>query len=100
MPEELDRHFLWFPPEGSPVWRVVKSEEWLAEEWLARKVENVNRSESRARTAPAPVCREPERVSDWSLGKRVAAVNRRLKQRQLSLLPPDPDVGVDGKRVR
>ena len=35
--EPLDVHYLWFPPEGPPVWRVIRNEELLAEERLARE---------------------------------------------------------------
>jgi len=59
----------------------------------------VNRSDKRAHVEPRPVCRVPERAKDWDLGKRIAAVNRRLKMRQTSLFPK-PDVDERGRRAR
>jgi len=58
----------------------------------------VNRSDKRAHEEPRPVCRVPERAKDWDLGKRIAAVNRRLKMRQASLFPK-PDVDERGRRA-
>lgn len=57
-----------------------------------------NRSERRAHKEPRPVCREPERAPEWDLGKKIAAVNRRLKARQATLFPQE---GIDerGKRA-
>jgi hypothetical protein len=98
---ELDRHVMFFPPEGRWYWVVVKSEERLAEERLAREVEavKVNRSERRAHVRPAPVAGIP------SLGSRIEDVNRafmrrRLRETQGELFgfAPKDEVRPDGAR--
>ena len=96
--EELDRHVLWFPPEVVPVWRVVKSEERLAEERLAGEVEavKVNRSESRARTSPAPLV--PVCDCGWPVPAKMVAADRRRRRAAQTSLFPDPDVGPDGRK--
>ena len=97
--EELDRHVMFFPEEGAYVWRVVRSEEHLAEERLAEEVRafKVNRSDRRAATSPAPLVRPLAPLRD--LRKLTPGERRRLKLGQQSLFGPGPDVGVDGKRV-
>jgi hypothetical protein len=101
--ELLDMHVMFFPkdcPTGYE-WRVIKSEERLSEERLAREVEAVkmNRSDRRAHVGPHPVVREP------GLGPMIEALNRGLQRRQLretqgelfGLVPKD-DLRPDGKR--
>jgi hypothetical protein len=99
--EPLDRHVLTFPMGGPPVWVVIRSEEYLAEERLTREVQAMkeNRSEKRAHVEPPPVCRQPGRALDWNLGYKDKAVRRSLKERQAELFGPADTVDERGKRV-
>lgn len=94
MLEDLDRHVLFFPPEGLPVWRVVKSEGRLTDEHLARLGGDVNRRDDRAAKSPAPLVRPPV-----SLGKLVSDRVARLERKRLQTsMWPEPDVDVDGRK--
>lgn len=126
--ELLDLHYIWFPPEGPWVWRVIKSEDRLAEERLAREVEavkkqrvkwetpeaqalsdkldrfamKVNRSERRAATSPAPLLPVEHLVRmTGQIADRQLELRRRPREAQVELFGfVAPDVGVDGKRRR
>ena len=73
--EQLDRHVVFFPEEGAYIWRVVKSEEHLAEERFAGRL-------------------APDSVS--GLTPRLRPKSLRERQQELWELP---SVGVDGNRV-
>lgn len=94
--EELDRHFLTFSAVGPPVWVVQKSEGRLTDEHLARLGVDVNRSDDRATTSPAPLV--PVCQCGWPVPAKMAAVDRRRRRAAQMDLFPEPDVDVDGRK--
>jgi hypothetical protein len=97
---DLDVHVLYFPVEGPPVWRVLKSEERLAEERFAKEVceLKVNRSEKRAHVGPGSVVDVPCAGVDrraMTRSQRAATLAR-----QGSLFAVKSDVDDKGRRVR